>query len=198
MVEKSAPVSAKERYAEASAEVGRHQVYEGRSTRAGGGEIYLRAWEAARAYVRELEQETNEDLHRGLWDLMGTDEGGLPIHLPMAVNRNGDGPADASDAVKVRCWCQDEDCPVSRALEEAVALGRQQQGVNLNLKAMAKIVVSLDTSIRQFPGDPFRSGSSRMKREQGRMAGALSCWEALTGTTGDGAIALARKMAQEG
>jgi len=62
---------------------------------------------------------------QSVWDLMGTDEGGLPIHLPMAVTRNGEGPADSADAVKTVCWCQDLNCPVTRALREAHDLGRK-------------------------------------------------------------------------
>src|SRR5690606_16429259 len=72
------------------------------------------------------------------------DEGGLPVHLPMAVDRNGRGPADTNDAVKTVCWCQDRKCPVTRALQGAHELGRQElvaQRTLLELKEQRDILL---------------------------------------------------------
>lgn len=66
-----------------------------------------------------------------------------------------------------------------------------------DLMAAARVVVSLDRTIRQFPGDPHRKGSSRQKREQGRLAGALLVWEALTGLPPGDAVVHAYRMVGE-
>lgn len=44
--------------------------------------------------------------------LVEYDEGGLPIHLRMRVNKNGEGPIDDSDLTydHDECWCGIKDC----------------------------------------------------------------------------------------
>jgi hypothetical protein len=51
----------------------------------------------------------------------------------------------------------------------------------VSLLDAARAVVSLDTTVRQFPGDARRAGSTRDKKARGRLSGALLVWEALTG-----------------
>jgi hypothetical protein len=38
------------------------------------------------------------------------DSSGLPRHIPMPVDVNGDGPAETSDEDKMVCWCKDPKC----------------------------------------------------------------------------------------
>lgn len=52
----------------------------------------------------------------GFWDRLGTDDGGMPVHLPMGVNASGQGPEDDSTAHHFVCWCGDSQCPLTRAL----------------------------------------------------------------------------------
>lgn len=53
------------------------------------------------------------------------DEGGLPVHLPMPVNADGQGPLDSTEHPDhFVCWCADPDCVWTRALSEAQALIR--------------------------------------------------------------------------
>ena len=51
----------------------------------------------------------------GFWERLGVDDGGLPIHLPMGVNAEGQGPENDSAAHHYVCWCG-EGCPLTAAL----------------------------------------------------------------------------------
>lgn len=62
-------------------------------------------------------------VYRGFWNDLGVDGGGLPVHLPIAVNEAGEGPQNHSDAHTYICWCADPDCPLTRALGNAWAAG---------------------------------------------------------------------------
>jgi hypothetical protein len=54
------------------------------------------------------------------WGALGVDEGGLPIHLPMGVTVDGQGPADGTEELHhYVCWCPDPTCPLTRALLDA-------------------------------------------------------------------------------
>jgi hypothetical protein len=61
----------------------------------------------------------------GFWDRLGTDDGGMPVHLPIGVNERGQGPEDDSAAYTFTCWCGDTECPLSLALGHAWAAGRR-------------------------------------------------------------------------
>jgi hypothetical protein len=50
------------------------------------------------------------------WSKLGTDEGGLPVHLPMGMTATGQGPENDDVAHHYECWCQDPDCPLTSAL----------------------------------------------------------------------------------
>jgi hypothetical protein len=58
------------------------------------------------------------------WNALGVDEGGLPVHLPMAVTADGQGPATGTDAHHMTCWCG-TGCGLADALEEAGHLGER-------------------------------------------------------------------------
>lgn len=57
------------------------------------------------------------------WGRLGVDEGGLPAHLPMAVDKDGNGPEDEDKAHHYECWCPDPACPLTRALLDARLAG---------------------------------------------------------------------------
>lgn len=59
----------------------------------------------------------------GFWDRLGMGEGGLPTHLPMGVDKFGDGPENDDEAEYWRCWCADPECPLTQALSKAVLTG---------------------------------------------------------------------------
>lgn len=61
----------------------------------------------------------------GFWERLGTDDAGMPAHLPIGVNANGQGPEDDSAAYAFTCWCGDPECPLSLALGHAWASGRR-------------------------------------------------------------------------
>lgn len=60
-----------------------------------------------------------------VWDRLGVDDGGLPTHLPMGVNKDGQGPEDDAEAHHYECWCIDPDCPLTAALRQAWEAGRR-------------------------------------------------------------------------
>lgn len=62
---------------------------------------------------------------RGFWDHLGQDEGMLPVHLPMGVTFDGQGPEDDSEAHHYECWCGDSECPLTLALGHAWRAGRR-------------------------------------------------------------------------
>lgn len=62
------------------------------------------------------------------WDGLGTDEAGLPLHLPMGVTADGQGPTNDDDAHHVACWCG-TDCPLNRALSWAFDVGAATSAV---------------------------------------------------------------------
>jgi len=64
--------------------------------------------------------------NRFAWELLGVDEGGLPVHLPMGVNQQGQGPEDDSAAHHFECWCGDANCPLTGALMAAFRKGRAE------------------------------------------------------------------------
>jgi hypothetical protein len=59
----------------------------------------------------------------GFWDRLGVDDGGLPTHLPMAVDEQGRGPVPDRQAWSWVCWCPDEECLLTQALMEAWRAG---------------------------------------------------------------------------
>jgi len=62
----------------------------------------------------------------GFWDQLGLDEDTLmPAHLPMGVNRVGQGPDNDSEAHHYVCWCGDPECPLTLALGHAWKAGRR-------------------------------------------------------------------------
>jgi hypothetical protein len=67
----------------------------------------------------------------------------------------------------------------------------------LGLLPAARLVVSLDDAIRQYPGDPRRGGSTRDKKDKARLNGALSVWEALTGLPAGDALEEARRLVRD-
>ena len=52
------------------------------------------------------------------WDLQ-TDDGGLPVHLPMGVTQDGRGPTMDSEAHHYLCWCGNPKCLLNDALRLA-------------------------------------------------------------------------------
>ena len=40
------------------------------------------------------------------------DDGGMPVHIWMSVNKNGDGPLNDDDPEvdRIVCWCGDDTC----------------------------------------------------------------------------------------
>lgn len=61
----------------------------------------------------------------GFWERLGTDDGGMPVHLPIGVNAYGQGPEDDSAAYTFTCWCGDPECPLSLALGHAWTSGKR-------------------------------------------------------------------------
>lgn len=65
---------------------------------------------------------------RGFWHGLGVDqETGMPVHLPMPTNANGDGPEDERVAVGYVCWCGRE-CPLQLELQKACRAGARGTG----------------------------------------------------------------------
>ena len=58
----------------------------------------------------------------GFWDRLGLDETGMPLHLPMGVTADGQGPTNDSEAHHFVCWCSRPKCP----LTEILALAHRQ------------------------------------------------------------------------
>lgn len=61
----------------------------------------------------------------GFWDRLGTDEAGMPRHLPMGVVTAGQGPVGDDIAHHYVCWCGDVECPLALALGHAWKAGRR-------------------------------------------------------------------------
>lgn len=53
------------------------------------------------------------------WYGLGTTEGGLPVHLPVGVTVDGEGPTNDDEADRFECWCRDPWCPLTEALRKA-------------------------------------------------------------------------------
>lgn len=53
------------------------------------------------------------------WGELGVGEDGLPVHLPMPCNAEGQGPVADHEAETWHCWCGDRDCLLDRALRDA-------------------------------------------------------------------------------
>lgn len=62
------------------------------------------------------------------WDWL-TDEGGLPVHLPMGVSAEGRGPTRDDDAHHYLCWCMDPKCLLTEALRLAWESGSRNTPV---------------------------------------------------------------------
>jgi len=58
----------------------------------------------------------------GFWDGLGTDEAGMPVHLPMPLTADGQGPAFGDEIASYACWCG-RLCPLHMALREAWLAG---------------------------------------------------------------------------
>jgi len=71
----------------------------------------------------------------GFWDGLGTDEAGMPVHLPMGVNAAGQGPVSDAEAHHWVCWCADPACPLTAVLRDAgltqqrARVARAEQGL---------------------------------------------------------------------
>jgi hypothetical protein len=80
-------------------------------------------------WVREfrlwmIERETwYPEKDAGFWERLGV-HGDLPAHLPMGVNKQGQGPVEPDPAHHYVCWCSDIDCPLTMALQHAWLAGR--------------------------------------------------------------------------
>lgn len=57
------------------------------------------------------------------------DETGMPTHLPMAVDEDGNGPIPPWQAHHYRCWCMGDDCEWMQALQAADDHGRAQEAL---------------------------------------------------------------------
>jgi hypothetical protein len=68
--------------------------------------------------------------------------------------------------------------------------------LGLDVGAAAAAVAGLDDALRQHPGEPRRPGSTRDKKDRGRLAGALAVWEAMTGLEGAEAVRMARLLVE--
>jgi hypothetical protein len=60
----------------------------------------------------------------GFWGQLGVDDAGMPLHLPMGVTVEEEGPANDADAHHWICWCGNGDCPLTLALGHAWRSGR--------------------------------------------------------------------------
>lgn len=64
------------------------------------------------------------------WGDLGIGEDGLPIHLPLPCNEQGQGPVEDNRALTWHCWCTDEDCLLDQALRQAwrsgIRIGRSR------------------------------------------------------------------------
>lgn len=58
----------------------------------------------------------------GFWDGLGVDQGGMPVHLPMPLTIDGEGPASGDEVAYYRCWCG-RPCPLDVALRESWTAG---------------------------------------------------------------------------
>jgi len=63
----------------------------------------------------------------GFWDGLGTDEAGMPAHLPMGVNALGQGPVSDDEAHHWVCWCGMPKCPLTLVLRDAYLVARRRQ-----------------------------------------------------------------------
>lgn len=61
---------------------------------------------------------SGRDDYKNFWERLGLDEGGLPFHFPMGVNRRGQGPEGQNPHHYV-CWCGAGDCPLTQAFQDA-------------------------------------------------------------------------------
>ena len=67
------------------------------------------------------------------WGRVDGYEGGLPVHLPMGLTKDGHGPED-EDPEHYRCWCGDLNCPLTLALERAWQAGRKAEARDVAYK----------------------------------------------------------------
>ena len=68
--------------------------------------------------------------YESFWGPMGYDEGGLPVHLPIGLTTDGDGPADSDKAACWVCWCGSPTCPLSAALQLSAEAGARTAPAN--------------------------------------------------------------------
>lgn len=59
-----------------------------------------------------------KDDYQNFWERLGLDDGGLPVHFPMGVDRRGRGPESPKPHHYI-CWCGHPDCPLTQALQDA-------------------------------------------------------------------------------
>jgi hypothetical protein len=59
----------------------------------------------------------------GFWDRLGTDDGGMPRHLPMPCDEKGRGPVAEEDALTYHCWCGSRTCLLDTELSNAWRAG---------------------------------------------------------------------------
>lgn len=60
------------------------------------------------------------------WHRLGEDEAGMPVHFPIGVNREGQGPEDDLVAHHITCWCGRDQCILAGALSWSFRLGQNQ------------------------------------------------------------------------
>lgn len=58
------------------------------------------------------------------WEDLGIDESGMPIHLPMGVTADEEGPTSDAEAHHFVCWCGQQ-CPLDEALRRAAKAASQ-------------------------------------------------------------------------
>jgi hypothetical protein len=73
--------------------------------------------ERAQELVDKVAEQPKPDLTFS-WEDLGLDDGGMPIHLPMGVTVDGDGPTSDAEAHHFVCWCGQQ-CPLDKALRLA-------------------------------------------------------------------------------
>lgn len=54
------------------------------------------------------------------------DEQGLPVHMPLNLDLNWNGPASDEGTHRIVCWCGEKRCPWTVALEASRRLGMRQ------------------------------------------------------------------------
>jgi len=78
-----------------------------------------------RHFMRERET-WHPDMDAPFWLRLGV-RGDLPVHMPIGVNKQGQGPTDPEPAHHYSCWCGEDECALAMALQHAWLAGRRSQ-----------------------------------------------------------------------